>query len=92
MSASADTATYEPTDETVRAEVSRYLARYVDDVTLLERERLISSGLLDSLAAVALIAFLQKRFSIEVLDDDLDLANFDSVADVVAFVARKRAA
>ncbi|MBM2620370.1 acyl carrier protein [Actinoplanes sp. LDG1-06] len=91
MSTSADAAITESSDDIVGAEVSRYLARYVDDVTLLERERLISSGLLDSLAAVALIAFLQKRFAIEVLDEDLDLANFDSVAQVVAFVARKRA-
>jgi methoxymalonate biosynthesis acyl carrier protein len=92
MNPSVDTDFPAPADAAVQAEVTRYLARYVDDVSLLEEERLISGGLLDSLAAVSLIAFLQKRFGVEVLDDDLDLANFDSVAAVVGFVARKRAA
>lgn len=80
------------TDEatTIRHDVTMFLARYVDDASLLERDRLISGGLLDSLAAVELIGHLERRFDVEVLDEDLDIEHFDSVAAVVAFVLRKR--
>jgi acyl carrier protein len=92
----AERTTTDPADETpdeaaaVRHEVTTFLSRYVDDTSLLERDRLISGGLLDSLAAVELIGHLERRFGVEVLDEDLDIEHFDSVAAVVAFVLRKR--
>lgn len=93
----AERTTTDPADDeardeaaVVRREVTTFLARYVDDTSLLERDRLISAGLLDSLAAVELIGHLERRFGVEVLDEDLDIEHFDSVAAVVAFVLRKR--
>jgi methoxymalonate biosynthesis acyl carrier protein len=78
------------TPELIRAEVARFLSRYVDDPHTLESERLLTGGLLDSLAAVELIGHLERRFGVSVLDDDLEIENFDSLAAVTAFVVRKQ--
>jgi methoxymalonate biosynthesis acyl carrier protein len=77
--------------DVIEAVVRRFLARYVDDVTLLDSGGLITRGLLDSLAAVELIAALEHRFAISISDDDLEIDNFDSIAGVVAFVTGKQA-
>ncbi|MGW1615807.1 acyl carrier protein [Streptomyces sp. NPDC002285] len=74
---------------TVETRVRRYLARYVDDVSLLDGSGLITGGQLDSLAAVALVAELERQFPIEITDDDLDAANFDNIPAIVGFVMRK---
>lgn len=43
----------------------------------------------DSLAIVELIGFLEDKYRITVTDDDLDAANFSSIDSIVAFVERK---
>ena len=52
-------------------------------------EPVISSRLLESIAAVQLIDFVESVFGVAVEDDDLVLANFDSVAAVAALVRSK---
>ncbi|MDI5961383.1 acyl carrier protein [Streptomyces sp. SL13] len=74
----------------VRDAVKAYLGRFLDDMDGMEDVDLISGGLLDSLVAVQLIDFIQNRFGVTVDDEDLEIANFDSVNRVVAFVERKR--
>jgi acyl carrier protein len=50
-----------------------------------------TSGVLDSLATLALIGFLEERYGIEVQAHETDVDNFDRIDDMVAFVERKRA-
>jgi acyl carrier protein len=50
-----------------------------------------SSGILNSLATLALISFIEDRFGIEVQAHETDIDNFDKLEDIVAFVERKRA-
>jgi acyl carrier protein len=50
-----------------------------------------TSGILDSLATLGLISFLEERFKIEVEAHETDVDNFDSLRDIVAFVERKMA-
>ena len=51
-----------------------------------------TSGVLDSLATLALISFLEEEYGIEVQAHETDVDNFDRIDDMVAFVERKRAA
>jgi acyl carrier protein len=51
-----------------------------------------TSGVLDSLATLALISFIEQQYGIEVEAHETDVDNFDRIQDIVAFVARKRAA
>ena len=48
-----------------------------------------TSGILDSLATLALISFIEKEFGIEVEAHETDIDNFDRIQDIAAFVSRK---
>ena len=58
--------------------------------TLSDDTPLQSSGILDSLAAVGLIAFLEKEFQIELDVYDTAIDRFDTVRDISSTVARKQ--
>ena len=68
--------------------------RYVDSLAgrrVEVDEPIISSRLLESIAAVQLIDFVESRFGVTVDDEDLVLSNFDSTAAVIALVTLKLA-
>ena len=52
-------------------------------------ENLLSKGIVDSHGVMELVGFLEERFGITVGDEDLSPENFESVASIDAFVARK---
>ena|SRR5687767_3351083 len=49
-----------------------------------------TSGILDSLATVGLIAFVEKEFGVELDVADTSVERFDTVADIAATVAHKQ--
>lgn len=49
-------------------------------------------GLVDSLFGLQLVSFVEQEFAISVDGDDLDIANFCSIAALSEFVTAKRAA
>ena len=51
-----------------------------------------TSGILDSLATLGLVSFLEEQYKIEIEAHETDIDNFDRIADIQAFVERKRAA
>jgi acyl carrier protein len=56
-----------------------------------DRTPLQTSGILDSLAAMGLISFLEKQYAIELDVYDTAVERFDRIDDIAACVARKRA-
>ena len=56
-----------------------------DDLLLLE------SGVVDSLGVLDVVAFLERTYEIQVVDDELVPENFGSIRRLVSFVERKRA-
>ena len=58
--------------------------------TLSDDTPLQSSGILDSLAAVGLIAFLEKEFQIELDVYDTAIERFDTVRDIASTVVGKQ--
>jgi methoxymalonate biosynthesis acyl carrier protein len=52
-------------------------------------ENLFESGLINSLFAIQLMTFVERKFAIEISTEDLDLENFKSIRATAAFVARK---
>jgi acyl carrier protein len=51
-----------------------------------------TSGILDSLATLGLVSFLEEQYKIEIEAHETDIENFDRIEDIEAFVERKRAA
>lgn len=53
---------------------------------------LLDSGIVDSTGILEVVSFLETEFGIRVADEDMVPDNLDSIAQIAAFVARKRAA
>lgn len=51
---------------------------------------LISSGILDSLALLKLLLFIEERFSLKVKDGEVAPVNFETVNRITAFIEGKR--
>jgi acyl carrier protein len=62
----------------------------VDDETLSSKDSLLDKGVIDSTGVLEVVAFLDERFGVTVLDDELVPNNFDSIEKLTAFVNRKR--
>jgi acyl carrier protein len=73
-----------------RARIRDYLARFSRDEGWLGSDDLFAGGVIDSMMAVELVAFLEKAFAITIEDEDLELANFRSVEGMAGLVERKR--
>lgn len=54
-------------------------------------ESLLGSGVVDSTGVLELVEFLEDDLGVSVTDEETVPANFDSIANIVAFVSRKRA-
>ncbi len=63
-----------------------------DDVELDESTSLFREQLLDSMNLTGLITFLEETFEIKIGALDIVFENLDTVSNMVAFIARKRAA
>lgn len=62
----------------------------LDVSTLQDDTKLFSSGLLDSLAMVDLIAFIEDQAGVRVRWTEVSLEHLDSVGAVLGYVASKR--
>lgn len=71
--------------------LSKYLAGESPDNVPVDLP-LQSSGILDSLAALSLVTFLEQEYRIELDVYDTSVERFDSIRDIAATVERKRAA
>jgi acyl carrier protein len=70
--------------------ITSFLLRHIRKDRVGRDEDIFTAGYVNSLFALQLIAFIEKTFTIRVDDEDLDLANFRTVAAIEAFVERKR--
>lgn len=51
-----------------------------------------TSGVLDSIATLNLVTFVEKSFGIEVEAHEAGIENFDHISDIASFIAQKRMA
>jgi acyl carrier protein len=87
-----------PTQEkkvTVQERVRQFIAEnfYVTDPSDLgDSVSLINSGLVDSTGMLEVISFLEAEYGIRVAEQETVPANLETIGNIAAFVARKRAA
>ena len=86
-----------PATDAVRAFITNAVRAFIVENCLLGQdpgfdnaESLLESGMVDSTGIMAIVAFLEERFGIDVEDAELVADNLDSVARIAAYVARKR--
>jgi acyl carrier protein len=80
--------------EDVREIVKQYVLQELlpgeDPANLTDSVHLIRDGILDSLATLKLVSFLEERFKIQLAAHEANPANLDSLSDIAALVERKQ--
>jgi acyl carrier protein len=77
--------------DTRKTKIKEFLARFFRNHELKNDEDIFALGFVNSLLAMQLVSFVEKEFSVEIDDDDLDLDNFRSINNIDALVAKKSA-
>ena len=79
--------------EHIQAELKDYILKEFlageDPEELTDSTPLVSSGILDSLATLQLISFLEKKFNINVQAHEADEENFNTIESISNLVAAK---
>jgi acyl carrier protein len=78
------------TEEIVLKFIREELLRGYGQVSLEPNGSLISTGILDSLALLKLLLFIEERFSLKVKDGEVNPSNFETVDRITAFIESKR--
>jgi len=73
----------------VKEVIRGFIANSVNIDALGDDENLFESGIVNSLFAMQLMTFIERKFGIEVGMDDLEIENFKSVSSTAAFVLKK---
>ena len=74
----------------VKAFILREFLDGEDPSALSPTTQMFTTGILDSIATLKLIAFLEKEFDISVEAHEADAQNLDTLDDIVRLVASKR--
>lgn len=73
----------------INKEVRVFLTKYIRDPNVGEDDDLFASGLLNSLFAMQMVLFVEKKFNIKVENEDLERRNFATINALVGFVSHK---
>ena len=80
-------------DRTVRTAIAGYIRENFlyarPDYVLRDDVRLLDEGIVDSMGAVELVAFLEDQFGVSIPDDEITEDNFGTIASIAGFVSRK---
>lgn len=80
--------------ETESARIKQYiLATFLpgeEPGTLTEVTPLITGGILDSIATIKLVGFLEEQFGVELQAHEIDADHLDTIASIAALVRTKK--
>jgi acyl carrier protein len=79
----------DPIARTVRAYILEAFLPGADESELTDDTSLIATGILDSLATVRLVAWLEEQYRIEIAAHEATAEHLDSVAQIVQLVREK---
>lgn len=79
--------------EIIRPEIKNYiLANFLpgdEETSLQDDDLLFEGGIIDSAGAMTFVCFLEERYNIQILDEELFPENFASVNHIIHFVLQK---
>jgi acyl carrier protein len=76
--------------ETIKTYILTEFLQGEDPENLTARTPLMSSGILDSLATLKLISFLEETFKVQIKAHEADEEHLNTLEDIVALVESKR--
>jgi methoxymalonate biosynthesis acyl carrier protein len=71
--------------------IRTFVGQHVQEADFPDGQDIFASGHVSSLFAVQIVMFVETTFGIQVADDDLDIRNFSSIANIDRYVTGKRA-
>lgn len=76
---------------TIESQLTEFLAEELDleEDELDPKASLFDSGLLDSVAVLSIVAFIEEEWDVEFDAQEVNLANFDTLGDMVRLVQAK---
>jgi len=77
--------------EQIRAYIQNNLVVFDEQAKFSDSDNIFELGFVNSLFAMKLLTHIEGTYHITVDNDELDLANFASVNNIVALIERKRA-
>lgn len=81
-------------DDAIGAKVKAFILEAFlpgeDPNELTDETPLITGGILDSIAALRLVAFIEEQFSITLEAHEADREHLDTIRDIVALIAAKK--
>lgn len=69
-----------------------FIAGRSSKIELTPEISLLESGIMDSTGILELVLFLEEQFSIKIEDEEIVPENLDSVANLIVFLEKKKAA
>lgn len=69
--------------------VRKFIEKFVSGKELNDDTNIFESGLVNSLFAMQLVAFVEKEFDVVVENDDINLNNFEDINSIVNLVESK---
>lgn len=73
----------------IKEKVSKFIKELVNEVNISNDENLFENGLLNSIHVLDLIAFIEDTFSIDLMEDDIDMNSFGSINNIVEMLDKK---
>jgi len=80
-------------EETIRETIRNFIIEnflFGDPGNFSDSDSLLEKGIIDSTGVLELVAFLEKTHEIKVADEELVPENLDSIANVVAYLTKKK--
>lgn len=77
--------------ENLRAFLQSLMAEYGETAPLGDDDSLVISGLLDSLAILRIVVFLEQEFGLDFADQGFDQNDFDSIGSIMGLLGEKKA-
>jgi methoxymalonate biosynthesis acyl carrier protein len=72
----------------IRGFISENMDAFCDDSEWADSDNIFEKGFVSSLIAIQLLQFIEREFRIEVQDEDIQLANFSSVDNLIRLVSK----
>jgi acyl carrier protein len=85
-----DTKTMRATSDTIKAYILQEFLQGENPLALTDSTPLITGGILDSLATLKLVAFLEQRFQIQIQAHETMVDYLDTIADITQLVQSKK--
>lgn len=76
--------------EQIRAYIENNLVVFDDEIELSNDDHIFEMGFVNSLFAMKLVTFLEQEFQLQLDNEDLDIANFSTVNQIVNLIEKKQ--